>query len=48
MLASPLFIIEGDRYEIVVRLPAGRYPFLCNPHWANMRGAMIVTGPAGS
>jgi plastocyanin len=45
-LASPLFIIEGDTYQLVVpQLPAGRYPFLCNPHWANMRGAMIVTGP---
>lgn len=47
-LASPLFIIEGDTYQMVVpQLPAGRYPFLCNPHWASMRGAMIVSGRAG-
>ena len=47
-LASPLFMIEGDTYEIVVPpLPLGRYPFLCNPHWANMRGALIIGGLAG-
>ncbi len=43
-LTSPMFLTEGERYELVVpRLPAGRYPFLCSPHWANMRGALVVT-----
>ena len=43
-LASPMFILEEETYVLVVPdLPAGRYPFLCNPHWANMRGALVVT-----
>lgn len=44
-LTSPMFIIEGDTYVFVVpALPAGRYPFLCSPHWANMRGALVIPG----
>lgn len=47
-LTSPMFIIEGDRYILVVpALPAGRYPFLCSPHWASMRGALVIAA-AGS
>ncbi len=43
-LTSPMFLTEGETYELVVpKLPAGRYPFLCSPHWANMRGALVVT-----
>jgi plastocyanin len=43
-LTSPMFLAEGEQYELVVpKLPAGRYPFLCSPHWANMRGALVVT-----
>ena len=43
-LTSPMFLTEGETYELVVpRLPAGRYPFLCSPHWANMRGALVVS-----
>jgi plastocyanin len=43
-LTSPMFIVSDEKYEFVVpQLPAGRYPFLCSPHWANMRGAMVVT-----
>lgn len=44
-LTSPMFIIEGETFVLVVpELPAGRYPFLCSPHWANMRGALVVPG----
>ena len=42
-LTSPMFIIEGETFVFVVpALPAGRYPFLCSPHWANMRGALVI------
>ena len=42
-LTSPMFLAEGETYVIVVpRLTAGRYPFLCSPHWAQMRGVLIV------
>jgi plastocyanin len=42
-LTSPMFLAEGERYQFVVpKLPAGRYPFLCSPHWANMRGAIVI------
>lgn len=44
-LTSPMFIAEGEVYDFVVpKLDAGRYPFLCSPHWANMRGALVVPG----
>ena len=48
-LTSPMFIIEGETFVFVVpALPAGRYPFLCSPHWANMRGALVVAAtPSG-
>jgi plastocyanin len=43
-LTSPMFLTEGEKYELVIpELPAGRYPFLCSPHWANMRGAIVVS-----
>jgi len=43
-LTSPMFLTEGETYELVVpKLTAGRYPFLCSPHWASMRGALVVT-----
>lgn len=42
-LTSPMFITEGESYTLVVpKLEKGRYPFLCSPHWANMRGALVV------
>ena len=43
-LTSPMFLTEGESYTFVVpKLAAGRYPFLCSPHWANMRGALIIS-----
>ena len=43
-LTSPMFLTEGESYTLVVpKLAKGRYPFLCSPHWANMRGALVVT-----
>ena len=48
-LTSPMFIIEGETFDFVVpALPAGRYPFLCSPHWANMRGALVVESAGAS
>ncbi len=42
-LSGPLLILTDEAYDFVVpELPSGRYPFLCTPHWANMRGALIV------
>ena len=42
-LTSPMFLTEGELYTFVVpKLAPGRYPFLCSPHWANMRGALII------
>lgn len=42
-LTSPMFIVPEEAYTIVVpNLPPGRYAFLCSPHWASMRGALIV------
>lgn len=43
-LSSPLLIIDDESYSIVVPdVAAGRYAFLCLPHQAFMRGAMVVT-----
>jgi plastocyanin len=43
-LTSPMFLTEGETYTFVVpKLAAGRYPFLCSPHWANMRGALVIS-----
>jgi plastocyanin len=43
-LTSPMFLTEGEKYELIVpKLPAGRYPFLCSPHWSNMRGAIVIS-----
>ena len=43
-LASGMLILQDEVYTIVVpRLAPGRYAFLCSPHWAQMRGAIVVT-----
>jgi len=42
-LSSPLLLDPEETYAFVVpRLPAGRYPLVCLPHQANMRGELIV------
>jgi plastocyanin len=42
-MSSMLLILAGETWTFVVpALPAGRYAFLCTPHWGNMRGALIV------
>jgi len=43
-LASPLLMERGERYQFVVpALPAGRYPFVCQAHYAmRMVGALVV------
>jgi plastocyanin len=41
-LSSPL-LLDDETYTIVIpRLEPGRYPFVCLPHQANMRGVLIV------
>jgi plastocyanin len=43
-MSSGMLILQDEAYTIVVpKLGAGRYAFLCTPHWANMRGAIVVT-----
>jgi plastocyanin len=42
-LAGPLLADAGDTYRIVVpSLPPGRYQFFCTPHYAAMRGTLVV------
>jgi plastocyanin len=42
-LAGPILILEKETFTLVVpNLPAGRYPLYCNPHFAQMRGGLIV------
>ena len=42
-LSGPIMMLNGQVYTFVVPdLPAGRYAYLCSPHWANMKGALIV------
>jgi len=43
-LASPLLVLDGDTYKVVVpALPPGRYRFFCAPHLnGGMRGELIV------
>lgn len=43
-LSSPLLIERGERYEFVVpALPPGRYPFVCQAHYAiRMVGSLVV------
>lgn len=43
-LASPLLVLNGDTYKIVVpALPPGRYRFFCTPHlMGGMRGELVV------
>lgn len=43
-MSSHLLLDPAETYTIVVpKLNAGRYAFLCLPHQANMRGALVVT-----
>lgn len=43
-VSSPLLIDPQEAYAFVVpALPEGRYPLLCVPHMANMRGSLIVS-----
>ena len=42
-MSSGMLILQDEAYTVVVpKLPAGRYAFLCTPHWATMRGAIVV------
>lgn len=42
-LAGPILILERETFSMVVPgLPAGRYPLYCNPHFAQMRGALVI------
>ena len=42
-LSGPLLIFVDETYTFVVpNIAVGRYPFLCSPHWASMRGALNV------
>lgn len=42
-MSSHLLLDPGETYTMVVpRLGAGRYAFVCLPHQANMRGALVV------
>jgi plastocyanin len=42
-LAGPILILEKETFTLVVPdLPAGRYPLYCNPHYAQMRGGLVV------
>ena len=42
-LSSPLLLDQDETYTFVVPgIGAGRYPLVCLPHQANMRGALIV------
>ena len=43
-VSSPLLLDPAESYAFVVpALPAGRYPILCVPHMANMRGELRVS-----
>src|SRR5687768_11117277 len=43
-LSSGMLILKDESYTIVVpKLEPGRYAFLCQPHYASMRGALVVT-----
>ena len=42
-MSSMLLILTGETWTFVVpALPAGRYAFLCTPHWGQMRGSLVV------
>ena len=42
-MSSHLLLDPGEAYTVVVpKLGAGRYAFMCLPHQANMRGALVV------
>jgi plastocyanin len=43
-LSGPLLLDPDETYLIVVpAIPAGHYPLFCVPHFANMRGSLIVS-----
>lgn len=43
-MSSGMLILRDEAYTIVVpRLGAGRYAFLCSPHYAQMRGTLVVS-----
>ena len=43
-MSSHLLLDPAETYTIVVpQLGAGRYAFVCLPHQANMRGALVVS-----
>jgi plastocyanin len=43
-MSSGMLILQDEAYTMVVpQLGAGRYAFMCQPHYANMRGALVVT-----
>jgi plastocyanin len=42
-LATVPIILVGETFNIVVPdIPAGEYPLFCNPHYAQMRGKLVV------
>ena len=42
-MSSHLLLDPAETYTIVVpKLTAGRYAFVCLPHQANMRGALVI------
>ena len=42
-LVGPMLIHVNQTFTFIVPdLPAGRYPWLCGPHYGNMRGALVV------
>lgn len=44
VMSSHLLLDPDESYTIVVpAVNAGRYAFVCLPHQANMRGALVVT-----
>ena len=43
-ISSAMLILNEESYTIVVpKVDAGRYAFMCQPHYASMRGALVVT-----
>ena len=42
-LAGPLLVLAEERYTIVFnKVPAGRYPYVCIPHQATMKGVLTI------
>lgn len=43
-MSSAMLILRDEAYTVVVpKLGAGRYAFLCSPHYAQMRGALVLS-----